>query len=61
VVARGGVVMAPLHALGALPDHERPIDIWIENTSLNVWSRPAGEDGRWRLDVFNDVAHLAGR
>ena len=68
IVCHGGVVEAAFASLGGLP-LRRPFDVRIENTSLTEWSyQPAEGDlgnaghrlARWRLDRFNDAAHLAG-
>jgi len=68
VVCHGGVVEATFATLGNLP-LRRPFDVRIVNTSLTEWSyEPAEGDlgnaghrlARWRLDRFNDSAHLAG-
>ena len=67
VVCHGGVIEGAFAALGGLP-LRRPFDVRIENTSMTVWSyHPAEGDlgnaghrlARWRLDRFNDTAHLA--
>lgn len=68
VVCHGGVVEATFATLGNLP-LRRPFDVRVGNTSLTEWSyHPADGDlgnpghrlARWRLDRFNDTAHLAG-
>jgi probable phosphoglycerate mutase len=68
VVCHGGVVEGSFTALGNLP-LRKPFDVRVENTSLTAWSYlPAEGDlgnaghrlARWRLDRFNDAAHLAG-
>ena len=68
VVCHGGVIEGAFAALGGLP-LRRPFDVRIENTSLTEWSyAPVDGDlgnaghrlARWRLDRFNDSAHLAG-
>ena len=68
VVCHGGVIEAAFATLGNLP-LRRPFDVRIQNTSLTQWSyEPADADqgnaghrlARWRLDRFNDAAHLAG-
>jgi probable phosphoglycerate mutase len=68
VVCHGGVIEGSFAALGQLP-LRRPFDVRVENTSLTEWSyHPAEGDfgnaghrlARWRLDRFNDTAHLAG-
>ena len=68
VVCHGGVVEGSLFALGNL-SLRRPFDVRVENTSLTGWSyEPVDGDlgnaghrlARWRLDRFNDSAHLAG-
>lgn len=68
VVCHGGVIEGSFAALGQLP-LRRSFDVRVENTSLTGWSyQPAeGDSGnaghrlaRWRLDRFNDSAHLAG-
>jgi probable phosphoglycerate mutase len=67
VVCHGGVIEGAFAALGGLP-LRRPFDVRIENTSLTEWSyQPVDGDlgnaghrlARWRLDRFNDSAHLA--
>jgi len=67
VVCHGGVIEGSFAALGGLP-LRRSFDVRIENTSLTEWSyRPSEGDlgnaghrlARWRLDRFNDTAHLA--
>jgi len=68
VVCHGGVVEGAFAALGGLP-LRRPFDVRVENTSLTEWSfhptegdvgNPGHRLARWRLDRFNDAAHLAG-
>ena len=68
VVCHGGVIEGSFAALGSLP-LRRPFDVRIENTSLTEWSYEPSEGdmgnaghrlARWRLDRFNDAAHLAG-
>ena len=68
VVCHGGVIEATFATLGNLP-LRRPFDVRIGNTSLTQWTYEAvdGDLGnashrlaRWRLDRFNDTAHLAG-
>ena len=68
VVCHGGVIEGSFAALGGLP-LRRPFDVRVETTSLTEWSyEPADGDlgnaghrlARWRLDRFNDRAHLAG-
>jgi len=68
VVCHGGVIEGSFAALGGLP-LRRPFDVRVENTSLTQWTyEPADGDlgnaghrlARWRLDRFNDSAHLAG-
>jgi probable phosphoglycerate mutase len=68
VVSHGGVIEAGFSTLGGLA-LRRPFDVRVENTSLTAWSYQPGEGdlgnaghrlARWRLDRFNDTAHLAG-
>ncbi|HEV7861298.1 MAG TPA: histidine phosphatase family protein [Acidimicrobiia bacterium] len=68
VVCHGGVIEGSFAALGGLP-LRRPFDVRVENTSLTGWSyhptdgdfhNPGHRLARWRLDRFNDAAHLAG-
>ena len=68
VVCHGGVIEGSFAALGQLP-LRRSFDVRVENTSLTQWSyQPSEGDlgnaghrlARWRLDRFNDTAHLAG-
>jgi 2,3-bisphosphoglycerate-dependent phosphoglycerate mutase len=56
VACHGGVVIASFAVLGGLP-LRLPFDLFVENTSLTEWV--AAGDGRWRLDRYNDAAHLA--
>jgi 2,3-bisphosphoglycerate-dependent phosphoglycerate mutase len=68
IVCHGGVIEGSFSTLGNLA-LRRPFDVRIENTSLTSWSyEPAEGDlgnaghrlARWRLERFNDTAHLAG-
>jgi len=68
VVCHGGVIEGSFASLGGLP-LRRSFDVRIENTSLTQWSYiPSDGDlgnaghrlARWRLERFNDSAHLAG-
>ena len=68
IVCHGGVIEGAFAALGNLA-LRRPFDVRVENTSITSWSYIPGDgDGgnpghrlaRWRLDRFNDSAHLAG-
>jgi probable phosphoglycerate mutase len=68
VVCHGGVIESSFATLGSMPVR-RPFDLRVQNTSLTEWSYwPADGDlgnaghrlARWRLDRFNDSAHLAG-
>jgi probable phosphoglycerate mutase len=68
VVCHGGVIEGAFATLGNLP-LRRPFDVRIENTSLTEWcfeptdvdlGNPGHRLARWRLDRFNDRAHLAG-
>ena len=68
VVCHGGVIEGAFAALGGLP-LRRTFDVRVENTALTEWSyQPTDGDlgnaghrlARWRLDRFNDAAHLAG-
>lgn len=67
VVCHGGVIEGSFATLGGL-SLRRSFDVRVENTSLTEWSyHPAEGDfgnaghrlARWRLDRFNDTAHLA--
>ena len=67
IVCHGGVIEGSFAALGGLP-LRRPFDVRVENTSLTQWTyEPVEGDlgnaghrlARWRLDRFNDSAHLA--
>jgi hypothetical protein len=68
VVCHGGVVEGSFTSLGNL-SLRRPFDVRVQNTSLTEWSyfpaegdlgNPGHRLARWRLDRFNDSAHLAG-
>ena len=58
VVCHGGVIDASFAALGNLA-LRRSFDLRIENASITEWtSDPAAAELRWRLNRFNDTAHL---
>lgn len=58
VACHGGVIEASFPAFGGLPPSV-PFSLFRpENTGLTIWTR---EDGRaWRLERYNDCAHLDG-
>lgn len=61
IVCHGGVIDASFTVLGNLA-MRRSFDLFIENTSITEWARPAGEargETRWRLLRLNDAAHLS--
>ena len=59
VACHGGVIEASFTAWGGL-NGTAPFTLFRpENTGLTIWSR--GEGRRWRLDRYNDYAHLDGR
>ncbi len=59
VSCHGGVIEASFSAWGGLPRAAPGSFLRPENTGLTIWSRV---DGRpWRLDRYNDCAHLDGR
>jgi probable phosphoglycerate mutase len=56
----GGVVDLSFAALFDLPDAQAPrLSFSTRHTSNTVWIRRES-DGRWRLERYNDAAHLAG-
>jgi probable phosphoglycerate mutase len=56
VITHGGVLgIAYRHATGAAPDSKR--DYVLHNASIN---RLAYSGGRWSIEAWGDVAHLAG-
>jgi broad specificity phosphatase PhoE len=58
VVCHGGVIEASFSALGNLA-LRRHFDLRIDNASITEWSAdPGGAELRWRLNRFNDTAHL---
>ena len=57
VACHGGVVEASFIAFGGMP-MDKPFDLFVTNTSLTEWA--ASRDGRWRLERYNDAAHLEG-
>lgn len=57
VATHGGVVFSSMDEFGGLDFASRAFELHPENTALTVWSR---SDGRWRLERYNDAAHLAG-
>jgi probable phosphoglycerate mutase len=68
IVCHGGVIESAFATIGGLA-LRRPFDVRIENTSLTEWcwwpteldlGNPGHRLARWRLDRFNDRAHLAG-
>lgn len=56
IACHGGVVESSFVALGGMPI-ARPFDTYVTNTSLTEWV--AESDTRWRLERYNDAAHLA--
>ena len=56
IACHGGVVESSFVNLGGL-GIQRPFEMSAENTSLTEWRR--GEGGPWRLERYNDAAHLA--
>ena len=60
VACHGGVVEASFAAWGGLAPAAPGSLLRPENTGLTIWSRRKAE-GRWRLDRYNDSAHLDGR
>ncbi len=59
VACHGGVIEASFAGLGGLAPSAPGSFLRPENTGLTVWSREEG--GRWRLDRYNDCAHLDGQ
>jgi 2,3-bisphosphoglycerate-dependent phosphoglycerate mutase len=55
IACHGGVIESSFMTFGRLP--MRHIWMQAENTSLTEWHLPADGD-HWRLDRFNDAAHL---
>lgn len=56
----GGVVDLSFSAYFDLPEETAPsLGFATRHTSLTVWTRRA-KDAGWKLERYNDVAHLAG-
>jgi len=59
VACHGGVIEASFRAWGGLAEAAPGTRLRPENTGLTIWSRADGHP--WRLDRYNDCAHLDGR
>jgi probable phosphoglycerate mutase len=59
VACHGGVIEASFAAWGGLPPRVPSSLLRPDNTGLTIWSRD--DDGSWRLDRYNDHAHLDGQ
>jgi probable phosphoglycerate mutase len=59
VACHGGVIEASFAAWGGLAPQAPGSFLRPENTGLTMWSRQ--EDRSWRLDRYNDAAHLDGQ
>ena len=57
IVTHAGVIRASMYHFARIPDR-RAVELDIEYTGITVWSTTAG-DRRWRLETYNDHAHLA--
>ena len=59
IVTHGGFISAVcLHLLGYSMGGDRPFFLDPENTSLTTWSTVDDDARHWRLDRYNDAAHL---
>lgn len=56
IACHGGVVESSFANLGGL-GIQRPFEVAAENTALTEWSLAEGRP--WRLERYNDAAHLA--
>lgn len=59
VACHGGVIEASFVAWGELPAAAPGLRLRPENTGLTIWCRPEGRP--WRLERYNDTAHLDGQ
>lgn len=59
VACHGGVIEASFAAWGGLVPGAPSTRLRPDNTGLTIWSRLDGSP--WRLDRYNDCAHLDGR
>jgi broad specificity phosphatase PhoE len=59
VACHGGVIEASFSAWGGLDPTTPSSRFRPENTALTIWSRRG--DRRWRLERYNDSAHLDGQ
>lgn len=59
VACHGGVIEASFVAWGELPASAPGSRLRPENAGLTIWCRP--EDRPWRLERYNDTAHLDGQ
>lgn len=59
VACHGGVIQASFSNWGGLLVRGPGSLVRPENTGLTIWSM--GDDGAWRLDRYNDSAHLDGQ
>lgn len=57
VVTHAGVIRASMYHFARIPDR-RIVELDVAYTSITSWSR-AATDPRWRLETFNDHAHVA--
>ena len=53
----GGVIEASFREAGLFDPGGPDQALRPDNTGLTIWSRPA-DGGAWRLERYNDVAHL---
>ena len=58
VACHGGVIVESMFALGGMRPEGRPARLEPANTGITVWSRDEDVGERWRLDSYNDTAHL---
>ena len=59
VACHGGVIEASFRVWGGLAEAAPGTRLRPENTGLTIWSKADGHP--WRLDRYNDSAHLDGR
>ncbi len=60
MACHGGVIVESMFALGGVRPDDRPARFEPANTGLTVWSTNGDVGDRWRLDRYNDTAHLDG-
>ena len=59
IVTHSGVIEASMAEFAKLYARCGDFELRAENAGITIWSRDDG-DGAWRLDGYNDIAHLRG-